>query len=156
MANRSLRSHLYETQNRDRLTWTQRLNICIDAAQGLDFLQTGGVHTILHNNVNPGNILIDDKWAGKVSDYGQTKAGPLYAVAANLTGILGSCIGYMDPECMFANGTKPTENYDVYPLGLVLLEVLCGPKLEDQQDHLPAIVKTASNVQFLYYKRMYT
>ncbi|KAJ0550772.1 putative protein kinase RLK-Pelle-CrRLK1L-1 family [Helianthus annuus] len=58
MANRSLRSHLYETQNRDRLTWKQRLNICIDAAQGLDFLQTGGVHIILHNNVNPGNILV--------------------------------------------------------------------------------------------------
>ncbi|KAM0033459.1 putative protein kinase RLK-Pelle-CrRLK1L-1 family [Helianthus debilis subsp. tardiflorus] len=133
MANRSLRSHLYETQNREPLTWKQRLNICIDAAQGLDFLQTGGVHTILHNNVNPGNILIDDKWAGKVSDYGLTKAGPLYAVAANLTGILGSCIGYMDPECMFANGgKKPTEKSDVYSLGLVLLEVLCGRKLEDQ------------------------
>ncbi|MFS8023458.1 putative protein kinase RLK-Pelle-CrRLK1L-1 family [Helianthus anomalus] len=66
MANCSLCSHLYKTQNCDRLTWKRKLNICVDAAQGLDFLQTGSVHTILHNNVNPGNILINDKWAGKV------------------------------------------------------------------------------------------
>lgn len=131
MVNGSLRSHLYGSQNADPLTWKQRLQICIDAAQGLDFLQTGGVQTILHRDVNPGNILLDDKWVAKVSDYGLSKVGPLYAVSDNLTSVLGNCLGYMDPECMFDNGTKPTEKSDVYSFGLVLLEVLCGRKLED-------------------------
>ncbi|KAK9067170.1 hypothetical protein SSX86_014495 [Deinandra increscens subsp. villosa] len=132
MANNSLRNYLYSTQNRDPLTWKQRLQICIDAAKGLDFLQTGGVHTIFHHNVNPGNILLDDKWVAKVSDYGLTNVGPMYAVTDNLTGVLGNCLGYLDPECMFANGAKPTERSDVYSFGLVLLEVLCGRKVEDQ------------------------
>ncbi|KAL8233994.1 hypothetical protein R6Q59_020094 [Mikania micrantha] len=132
MINHSLRDHLYETQNHDPLTWKQRLQICIDAAQGLEFLQTGGGQTILHHNVNPGNILLDEKWVAKVSDYGLTYVGPMYAVSDNLTGVLGNCLGYLDPECMFANGIKPTERSDVYSFGLVLLEVLCGRKLEDQ------------------------
>ncbi|KAI3768500.1 hypothetical protein L2E82_19227 [Cichorium intybus] len=57
--------------------------------------------------------------------------GPVYAVSDNLTGVLGNCLGYLDPELMFANGTKPNEKSDVYSFGLVLLEVLCGRKLED-------------------------
>ncbi|PWA56807.1 serine/threonine/dual specificity protein kinase, catalytic domain-containing protein [Artemisia annua] len=131
VVNGSLRDHLYGSQNSDPLNWKQRLQICIDAAQGLDFLQTGGVKTVLHRDVNPGNILLDEKLVAKVSDYGLSKVGPLYAVSDNLTNVLGNCLGYLDPECMFANGTTPTEKSDVYSFGLVLLEVLCGRKLED-------------------------
>ncbi|XP_052626633.1 putative receptor-like protein kinase At5g39000 [Lactuca sativa] len=131
MVNGSLRSHLYGTQISDPLTWKQRLRICIDAAQGLAFLHTVGGQPVLHRDVNPGNILLDEKWVGKVSDYGFTKVGPLYAVSDNLTGVIGNCLGYLDPELMFANSTKPNEKSDVYSFGLVLLEVLCGRKLED-------------------------
>nr|XP_043616184.1 receptor-like protein kinase FERONIA [Erigeron canadensis] len=131
MVNGSLRSHLYGSQTIDPLTWQQRLQICIDAAKGLEFLQAGNAQTILHRDVNPGNILLDDKWVAKISDYGLSKVGPLYAVSDNLTTALGNCLGYLDPECMFNNGNKPTEKSDVYSFGLVLLEVLCGRKLED-------------------------
>ncbi|XP_071727917.1 receptor-like protein kinase FERONIA [Rutidosis leptorrhynchoides] len=131
MVNGSLRSHLYDSQNANPMTWNQRLQICIDAAQGLEYLQTGCGSSILHRDVNPGNILLDEKWVAKVSDYGLSKVGPLYAVSDNLTAVLGNCLGYLDPECMFANGTNPTDKSDVYSFGLVLLEVLCGRKLED-------------------------
>nr|GEX65343.1 receptor-like protein kinase FERONIA [Tanacetum cinerariifolium] len=108
VVNGSLRDRLYGSQNR-------------------------GVKTVLHRDVNPGNILLDEKLAAKVSDYGLSKVGPLYDVSDNLTNVLGNCLGYLDPECMFANGTKPTEKFDVYSFGLVLLEVLCGRKLEDHK-----------------------
>ncbi|KAI3726171.1 hypothetical protein L1987_65968 [Smallanthus sonchifolius] len=58
-----------------------------------------------------------------------------YMVNDNLTGVIGNCLGYLDPECIFANGIKPTEKSDVYSFGLVLVEVLCGRKLEDQTVH---------------------
>ncbi|XP_076940196.1 receptor-like protein kinase FERONIA [Bidens hawaiensis] len=133
MVNGSLRGHLYNRQSSDPLTWKQRLNIIIDAAQGLEFLQTCGHNNILHHNINPGNILLDDKFVGRVSDYGLMNAGPLYAVSDNLTHVLGNCLGYMDPECMFGNGIKlASEKSDVYSFGVVLLEVLCGRKVEDQ------------------------
>ncbi|KAI3669946.1 hypothetical protein L6452_41454 [Arctium lappa] len=131
MINGSLRDHLHGSQTADQLTWKQRLQICIDAALGLTFLQTVGVQPILHLNINPGNILLDENLVAKISDYGLSKVNPLHAVSDHLTTVLGNHFGYLDPEYIFANGTKPTEKSDIYSFGLVLLEVLCGRKLED-------------------------
>ncbi|KAI3768497.1 hypothetical protein L2E82_19223 [Cichorium intybus] len=87
-------------------------------------LHTLGGQTVFHREINPGNILFDEKWVGKVFDYGLIKVVAVYVVSDNLTGVLGNCLGYLDPELMFANGTKPNEKSDVYSFGIVLLEVL--------------------------------
>ena len=137
MTNGTLSEHLFDTRN-DPLMWKQRFKICIRSACGLHYLYTCMKNPIIHRDVKATNILLDDKWGAKVSDFGLSKMGlDQAAVTTNVKG----APGYLDPD--YAKRIQVNEKTDVYLFGVVLLEVLCGQKavnskLGQEQLHLPS------------------
>ncbi|PWA65702.1 protein kinase-like domain-containing protein [Artemisia annua] len=108
------------------LTWVLRLKICIGAARGLEFLHTpvGNQQRVLHRDIKSSNILLDESWNAKISDFGLSKFGPVYQKYTFLVSHPVGTIGYCDP--LYAQSGLLTKESDVYSFGVVLCEVLCG------------------------------
>ncbi|XP_015875941.4 G-type lectin S-receptor-like serine/threonine-protein kinase LECRK3 [Ziziphus jujuba] len=119
MSNGSLESFLFGVS---RINWYSRIQIASEAAKGLLYLHDGCSTQIIHCDIKPQNILLDDKFTAKISDFGLAKLLKTDQTRTT-TGIRGTK-GYVAPE-WFSN--QPiTVKVDVYSFGILLLELICG------------------------------
>eukprot|EP00253_Pinus_taeda_P010018 PITA_10018 len=124
MAGASLRDRLYGTSPEvSELSWKARLNIALDAAQGLEYLHVGCTPKIIHRDVKTANILLDSSLNGKLADFGLSKMTSEGEVTHVTTTVKGTP-GYLDPD--YFRTHQLTEKSDVYSFGVVLLEIVCG------------------------------
>ncbi|GLT75657.1 hypothetical protein SLA2020_473620 [Shorea laevis] len=118
LQNGSLASFLFGVL---RPSWQQRLRIASGIARGLTYLHEECSTQVIHCDIKPQNILLDDSFTAKISDFGLAKL-LINTKSHTLTGIRGTK-GYVAPE--WFRSTPVTVKVDVYSFGVVLLEIIC-------------------------------
>ncbi|KAL0396743.1 UNVERIFIED_CONTAM: Wall-associated receptor kinase-like 8 [Sesamum calycinum] len=122
--NGTLFQHIHEPNEDFPLSWEMRMRIARDVAGALSYLHSAASAPIYHRDIKSTNILLDDKYRAKVSDFGTSRSVAIDQTHLT-TRVLGT-FGYLDPE--YFQSSQFTEKSDVYSFGVVMVELLTGEK----------------------------
>lgn len=129
MANGSLEDHLLElTPDTKPLDWQTRMKIAEGAAKGLEYLHEEADPPVIYRDFKASNILLDENFNPKLSDFGLAKLGPTGDRTHVSTRVMGT-YGYCAPE--YASTGQLTTKSDVYSFGVVFLEMITGRRVID-------------------------
>ncbi|KAG2694026.1 hypothetical protein I3760_08G122400, partial [Carya illinoinensis] len=124
MPNGSLNKHIFSSKA-NILNYEKTYDIALGVARGIEYLHQGCDMQILHFDIKPHNILLDENLKPKVSDFGLAKLGTF---------------GYMAPEMLYKNIGGVSYKADVYSFGMLLMEMASKRKnLNAFTEHLSQI-----------------
>ncbi|KAK7402336.1 hypothetical protein VNO78_14530 [Psophocarpus tetragonolobus] len=142
MARGSLDKWIFKnSENTFLLNWETRYNIAIGTAKGLAYLHEECEVRIIHCDIKPQNVLLDDNFTAKVSDFGLAKL--MSREQSHVFTTLRGTRGYLAPE--WITNYAISEKSDVFSYGMLLLEMIGGRKNYDQWEgaekaHFPSYV----------------
>ncbi|KAG2288893.1 hypothetical protein Bca52824_048497 [Brassica carinata] len=129
MSNKSLEDHLVGRVMSVSLPWITRLKIAQDAAQGLAYLHEQMDFQLIFRDFKSSNILLDERFSAKLSDFGLARQGPPEGLGHVSTSVVGT-VGYAAPE--YVQTGKLTAKSDVWSFGVVLYELITGRRAVDR------------------------
>ncbi|XP_050288801.1 G-type lectin S-receptor-like serine/threonine-protein kinase LECRK3 [Quercus robur] len=125
MSNGSLADILFKPEK--QLCWNERIEIACKIAKGILYLHEECESQIIHCDIKPQNILMDEYRCPKISDFGLVKL--LKPDQTNTKTAIRGTKGYFAPEWL--RNQRVTTKVDVYSFGIVLLELICHRKSVD-------------------------
>ncbi|XP_047181433.1 rust resistance kinase Lr10-like [Vigna umbellata] len=122
MPNGSLDKFIFSGNENTDFSYEKIYKISIGVARGIAYLHHGCEMQILHFDIKPHNILLDENFIPKVSDFGLAKLYPIDNSLVTMTQARGT-IGYMAPELFYNNIGGISNKADVYSFGMLLMEM---------------------------------
>ncbi|XP_073137954.1 wall-associated receptor kinase-like 10 [Henckelia pumila] len=122
--NGTLFQHIHHPNEEFPFTWEMRVRIALEVANSLSYMHSAASAPIYHRDIKSTNILLDEKYRAKVSDFGTSRSVSIEKTHLT-TKVLGT-FGYLDPE--YFQSSQFTEKSDVYSFGVVMVELLTGEK----------------------------
>ncbi|TYH29827.1 hypothetical protein ES288_A01G043400v1 [Gossypium darwinii] len=122
MSNGSLDKIIFTEENKNTLGWKKMFDIVLGVAQGIHYLHQGCDMQILHFDIKPHNILLDENFNPKVFDFGLAKLYSVDDSIVSLTAARGT-IGYIAPELVYENLGGISYKAHVYSFGMLLMEM---------------------------------
>ncbi|XP_022735008.1 probable serine/threonine-protein kinase PBL19 [Durio zibethinus] len=122
MQHKSLEDHLFR-RALPPLPWKTRLQIILGAAEGLAYLHEGLEVQVIYRDFKASNVLLDENFNPKLSDFGLAREGPMAGHTHVSTAVVGT-YGYAAPD--YIETGHLTDKSDVWSFGVVLYEILTG------------------------------
>uniref|UniRef100_A0ACD5VYB1 Uncharacterized protein n=1 Tax=Avena sativa TaxID=4498 RepID=A0ACD5VYB1_AVESA len=125
MPNGSLERYVFNSSSRDAvsITWEKLFDIAVGTARGLEYLHRGCSTRIVHFDIKPHNILLDQEFSPKISDFGMAKLCINKESIISICGARGT-IGYIAPEVFSKQFGVVSSKSDVYSYGMMVLEMV--------------------------------
>ncbi|KAL8532039.1 hypothetical protein ACS0TY_008592 [Phlomoides rotata] len=128
MPNKSLDKFISSSGAECNLDLNTLYKIAVGVANGLEYLHTGCSTRIVHFDIKPQNILLDEDLCPKISDFGLAKLCRKTQSAVSLLGTIGT-VGYIAPEIFSRNYGRVSLKSDVYSYGMMVLEMIGANKI---------------------------
>ncbi|XP_056159803.1 LEAF RUST 10 DISEASE-RESISTANCE LOCUS RECEPTOR-LIKE PROTEIN KINASE-like 2.1 [Syzygium oleosum] len=122
MPNGSLDKHVFSRDDNRFLDHKKLYEISLGVAKGIEYLHRGCDMQILHFDIKPHNILLDQNFTPKISDFGLARLYPANHSIVSLTAARGT-LGYMAPELFYKDIGGVSHKADVYSFGMLLMEM---------------------------------